>query len=592
MTPGEEEATCGEDVTSDYQYYDNLYCFRSVPRQLQEEAKKNGRSIKLQDLAYAKADTFTPALITMARQVTESGTRQYWVGSWWSLYKFVMFLPPEQRTFYEMIRLGGEFPVNLYFDLEAYPLENPKVDFSTFLETFMVQCRECMFKYLPKEVIERGVKFTILNSTTPTKISYHVVARINGVAFKDMFSCGRFALLVLYELYRNPDSRSMFYAMVRTAKGCREGPSIDLSVFSESRNFRLPGNTKLNKNAALWTEDRYTAVQNGDRSAMLYERTMDGMREWARGCCTYFSPEERKDLTVIKFDIPESASLMEWIDQFESTYHHIDNVFNDSDTVRGHTRVSVLHPPVYSQLPYLGNPAGDLTAETSQSQPLRSTGLPYHIQNALMAMFQKDMPRQFKFNDITQQGEIYTTSKNCRIAQREHNGNHIYIVVFLSRDRANRFWTQKCKSNACSNQRTLPQKFDDSFNDLMDEYWESREPLKVCARSFLRFLDDEEPSENDDSLECGSTLPVTKVPQITQDPIVVKSATPSPQSRSSDLIYIGEKDSSATPELPCGLVDENQSQESSGASWKRKLGLISPSPLSDMSDEGVKRSKV
>jgi len=531
------------DVTDDYYIHSNVYRFKSVPHHLQELAKREGRSIKLQDVAYAKAHEYTPALIVMARQMNEQGTREYWVGSWFSLYKAIMFIPPEDRTFYEMIPTGRDCPVNIYFDLEAYPLHNKEVDFSTFLESFLKACKACIKKYLPSHVSSRPTRYIVLNSTNETKISYHVIVRIEGFAFKDMFCCGRFALLVMHMLDTDPSTKSMFFAMIPSAKKLEEGRSTDMGVYSEFRNFRLFGNTKYKKNCGLWTQDRYDAIQKGDRKAKLFERTTEGMHEWGKAACTYFTPEERSNLHVIGFDLPdeEDTELYRWIQNFEQRYHRLDKIFTGSETLRGKNQatLSFLNPPVYSHMPFLENPAFNPSEPVRRPVAFPQGGLPPKLQNALVGMFSKFNPRSLSFDLVMQQATILTHSKQCMILNKEHKGNKVYFVARIGRDPRSRSWIQKCKN--CTNKSTKPEKFPPNIDDMITEYWNEQDPVLVSPEDFLGFLSQHKSQESSQSSinfleDCSASSPTPSNCLMAPPP----SLSPV-SSRSSDVIFVGEK---------------------------------------------------
>ncbi|KFM24669.1 Coiled-coil domain-containing protein 111-like protein [Auxenochlorella protothecoides] len=152
--------------------------------------------------------------------------------------------PALQRHWYEVIREGH--PCHLYFDLE-FPIElNPGVDGQALTQRLLVLVQKCLWNKFQLRMDARQ-HVVLLDSTSATKFSSHLVVKLPGHAFQDNAAAGRFVRSVL--LASGTELTVVQGLDARTGQPVRS-PFVDTAV---NRHFRMAGSCKGGKTAVLQT---------------------------------------------------------------------------------------------------------------------------------------------------------------------------------------------------------------------------------------------------------------------------------------------------------------------------------------------------
>ncbi|KAL6780298.1 hypothetical protein ACKKBF_B13675 [Auxenochlorella protothecoides x Auxenochlorella symbiontica] len=155
--------------------------------------------------------------------------------------------PALQRHWYEVIREGH--PCHLYFDLE-FPIElNPGVDGQALTQRLLVLVQKCLWNKFQLRMDARQ-HVVLLDSTSATKFSSHLVVKLPGHAFQDNAAAGRFVRSVL--LASGTELTVVQGLDARTGQPVRS-PFVDTAVYTRNRHFRMAGSCKGGKTAVLQT---------------------------------------------------------------------------------------------------------------------------------------------------------------------------------------------------------------------------------------------------------------------------------------------------------------------------------------------------
>uniref|UniRef100_A0A915D5V9 DNA-directed primase/polymerase protein n=1 Tax=Ditylenchus dipsaci TaxID=166011 RepID=A0A915D5V9_9BILA len=150
------------------------------------------------------------------------------------------FITEDIRNFYLWVSIY----YRLYFDLEYYKEFNEDVNAQVMMDNFLDLCCRCLFDMLGIEM-DRNKSFLVLNSSTESKFSAHVIVHLPGtrlfpsnLALKPVIK--RICHQMLIEnvgMMKQEDGKPKFVC--------------DLSVYSRNRNFRLFLSSKCGKDAIL-----------------------------------------------------------------------------------------------------------------------------------------------------------------------------------------------------------------------------------------------------------------------------------------------------------------------------------------------------
>eukprot|EP00879_Flechtneria_rotunda_P021736 GHRR01022920.1.p1 GENE.GHRR01022920.1~~GHRR01022920.1.p1 ORF type:complete len:353 (+),score=120.69 GHRR01022920.1:228-1286(+) len=224
------------------------------------------KTFKTQQEAYSYLDRHPCAALlrTFAQELSTKGQREFIVTSaelFWQRYKE---LPATSRHHYEIIRQGA--PCNLYFDLEFCPKTNPGIECPALVQLLLCEVARQLHHLFD---IPWHDSFAVeLDSSTPQKISRHVIVAVPGVAFADACHAGQFARLVLLRLLQRGHYSSMAGQMlVRTKDGTGLTTFVDMGVYTRNRAFRLYLSSKYGKHAVLKLTSRYGGANRCPQAA-------------------------------------------------------------------------------------------------------------------------------------------------------------------------------------------------------------------------------------------------------------------------------------------------------------------------------------
>uniref|UniRef100_A0AC35TP90 DNA-directed primase/polymerase protein n=1 Tax=Rhabditophanes sp. KR3021 TaxID=114890 RepID=A0AC35TP90_9BILA len=164
-------------------------------------------------------------------------------------------------SFYELITEGA--PCRLYFDLEYTKDINQEADPSKLLKEFECGLRYLLFKKFHIETFDPDVSFLVLDATTATKFSQHIIVHLpkcNHFLSINKDDDWVFASNVemkhftdeLWHLLIAMDAAMIYSGKVNETNQQRiRQPFFDRLVYTKNRNFRLYKSTKLGKTAPL-----------------------------------------------------------------------------------------------------------------------------------------------------------------------------------------------------------------------------------------------------------------------------------------------------------------------------------------------------
>ena len=214
-------------------------------------------------------------IFVVSEELSNDGKRHFIVASFDEFWRRYRKLPKKKRNFYEVIPEGQL--CRLYFDLEFYKSENPDLQGSDVLDTFI----HLVCFYLREKFgisCNRG-DIIDLDSSTSDKFSRHLIFHMSESLFCNNIECGNFVKYI-YEMARrkfmrnegqNPDSLRPIEIDFEEEIEPPDGINIrelfinnkdgnitffaDLGVYTKNRNFRLYGSSKFSKDAYLVLSD-------------------------------------------------------------------------------------------------------------------------------------------------------------------------------------------------------------------------------------------------------------------------------------------------------------------------------------------------
>jgi len=147
---------------------------------------------------------------------------------------------------YEVIMEG--VPLHLYLDMEGSRVTNAGVDFEALAGEILEELRKfmCCMHIGPRKALLRP-DLVILDSSTGTKFSKHVVYKIPGCLFENNYVCG--ALMRNFHLhligrFGEPESNRFYVNPPDDAKSKTKICILDFAVYTKFRDFRLIGSCK------------------------------------------------------------------------------------------------------------------------------------------------------------------------------------------------------------------------------------------------------------------------------------------------------------------------------------------------------------
>ncbi|XP_020287542.1 DNA-directed primase/polymerase protein-like [Pseudomyrmex gracilis] len=225
------------------------------PTQYWEEFYKQADAL----VAAAENSTRTDTLCTFVYQRPSDGSRKFVVAHpevYWWYYKVK---PPEEKCSYEVI--PQDSPCWLYLDLEYLIGLNPLCDGSRMTRTLIDIIRAYLLHHY--HLLCDRSNFLILDSTSSTKFSRHVIFTIKDMAFRDNLHVGRLVKTVCNDimLYLKSENMQKHGILDHFAKTDLEEMLVetdhgkklfvDTGVYTKNRHFRIYLATKWGKQSYL-----------------------------------------------------------------------------------------------------------------------------------------------------------------------------------------------------------------------------------------------------------------------------------------------------------------------------------------------------
>uniref|UniRef100_A0A0K0EBH2 DNA-directed primase/polymerase protein n=2 Tax=Strongyloides stercoralis TaxID=6248 RepID=A0A0K0EBH2_STRER len=181
-----------------------------------------------------------------------SGSRKYFVSKLDNFLKWYLKTREEIRNFYEIITL--ETPCRLYFDIEYSKDFNPLANSSELFNDFSIFVKNALKTEYNIE-ININESFLILDSSTPTKFSLHIIIHLpEGQLFINNVEMKKFTDY-LYLSMLEQDVCLIYNGKTNNMGEKIKVPIFDNCVYSKNRNFRLYLSCKLGKNVYLKLAD-------------------------------------------------------------------------------------------------------------------------------------------------------------------------------------------------------------------------------------------------------------------------------------------------------------------------------------------------
>lgn len=167
-----------------------------------------------------------------------------------SMWKIHIARPPAERCTYEVIPQNSL--CKLYFDLEYSKANNPNANGKEMVDVLLKASFHAF-----KDMFNITVSVSdvlILDATTPTKFSQHLIYLVPDSAFQNNIHVGNFVkhIVILLKEKKIPElteeqQKSLFVKNDKGDSTC----FCDLAVYNKNRNFRMFLSSKFGKNVPL-----------------------------------------------------------------------------------------------------------------------------------------------------------------------------------------------------------------------------------------------------------------------------------------------------------------------------------------------------
>jgi hypothetical protein len=370
--------------------------------------------------------------------VNRPGSKSYLVASYERFYDTYRNTPPKMRFFYEI--LLADMPCHLYVDAEYLVSHNPLADAAWMDASF----RELVVSRLVAEGIAptvSDVRVLVLDASTPDKFSKHYLFKVQGKCFVNNFHCGAFMRRLCNYALESQGSPEKEPGLIERLSGrCMwiyaphktpEGPETidkrlvaDLGVYTINRNFRL-----------AWSSKRKGAFRPllpvGDDKELSYDRLLDFMIQR----CTLL--ECANQVQVLEPDGSPARSTSD-LRRFRV----------DADVLLGvsarkrrlDTSIFVVEPMALVRADRFGTQRtvgiSDATEKEYDSAPVNKMQLSRLIgllcaeikaewKDSSMGLMAKTVSSHYRSIQLS------SSSRECRVAGREHTSNHVFFRVSL-----------------------------------------------------------------------------------------------------------------------------------------------------------------
>ncbi|CEF66632.1 DNA-directed primase/polymerase protein [Strongyloides ratti] len=398
-----------------------------------------------------------------------SGSRKYIITSLSKFTKWYLNTKSEIRNFYEIIPLDA--PCRLYFDLEYSKEINPEADSKELFNNFCLTVKNFLMSEYNIE-LNIDETFLILESSTPTKFSKHVIIHLpEQKLFSSNIEMKKFTdFLYITMLEKN-------ICLVYNGKTNNVGekikvPIFDNAVYTKNRNFRLYLSCKLGKNTYLKLSDECKFYQYKNILNPTNERIFFDSLCVPRFYYKYKTlPEYTLNEEIIKVKIPKAKSIG------KALLYNMCKINND-------------------YCDYLKSGYGRTSAFILLEEFIVNKNKEYVITADIRAW---DIIRIKKTGKI----RIIYHIKDCRYCfqiKREHKSNHVYWEVYFD---PNLICHQKCFDRECNGRSSIgieiPHNIAEEVVDVLKEMGLYQAPYDSFADSFwnmerdnISFLNSEE----------------------------------------------------------------------------------------------------
>lgn len=365
----------------------------------------------------------------------ESGTgnvkksKSFPVASLRDMWEILSWLDPSNRIFYEMTLKMSDFPrgqehacrSRVFMDLEFSRPDNPHVQMSD--EEVIEKTLSRFDVFLEKMTIAKAIEHRVLNSSNEEKFSAHVITRVaprlskmrdcDERFFRTAFDAGSLMRQWEYEANNDPDMQDLYFIH---PNGSRIFVA-DMSVYTEHRQFRMVGCTKIEENRPL--------LWNG--------QGVFDMDEWRK----FLIHDDQVQTSGEPIDVPELVSEKDNIVQPISS----SAVYRDSDDGSCIHRVSQVEhrQPTTTLVKKVSKTVSAPTLKSRSSEhtddiPFQFNGhdtivtiIVRFAESKIKASVTRAMVRRSAPNLLV----LATDTRDCPFAGRIHRGNHLYLVFNL-----------------------------------------------------------------------------------------------------------------------------------------------------------------
>jgi len=213
-----------------------------------------------------------------AEEYSKSGARHFYVHTYAGFALRYASLAPGTPHYHEVVQEGR--PCWLYFDLDLPQSKDCKshADHDSVLASFKEALGKFCRHELSMELDESAM--VILDSSTPKKLSKHVIVRQPGLAFSSNrqleWLVGRFVEYAKRRSYEDKSCHDMFFDTPADASGSAASSAsiIDSAVYTKNRCFRMLFSSKYGKTATFQLQNGGRFVRQDDHKALQVLRTL------------------------------------------------------------------------------------------------------------------------------------------------------------------------------------------------------------------------------------------------------------------------------------------------------------------------------
>jgi len=207
-----------------------------------------------------------------AEEFSKSGARHFYVHTYVGFALHYASLAPGTAHYHEVVQDGR--PCWLYFDLDLpqSKVRKPHADPDSVLASFKEALGKFCQHELSMELDESAM--VILDSSTPKKLSKHVIVRQPGLAFSSNrqleWLVGRFVAYAKRRRYEDKSCHEMFFDVPADAGGsvASSASIIDTAVYTRNRCFRMLFSSKYGKTATFQLQNGGRIVRQDDDKAL------------------------------------------------------------------------------------------------------------------------------------------------------------------------------------------------------------------------------------------------------------------------------------------------------------------------------------